>query len=733
MATKLKFLAGTLALENKPYHDAVAKLALNLFSECEGYLAYKYTTLGRASDEDVPSFILVTREHGIVLLDVVEDRICDCLQEDGIEYWRLEQGGTIKARSLVMDLYEGEVQSRLKNNLALYDRKKRQSIVPTSQFVVFCRNGGEDLNAIFNKFEYYPGEPIHLDNLEAALNDTPREFNCSVDTFDSIIALLDGTFIYEAPAVYQGDGKLETINDFIQRSLKITFKQDEAQRVASMQLTPGPQRIRGLAGTGKTIVLSLKAAITHKRFENFKILYLFNTQSLYQHVQTLIAKHYTLEAKKAPDFDTHVHVLHAWGGRQKPGLYSTLCKSYGLQPLTFEDVRGAKDGLEYIYADLLKRITNFDQVYDLVLIDEAQDFPQPLFELVYKITKGSGAQKRIVWAYDEFQSLKETSIKGPAELFGKSANGDPNMPDEVLSGVYDGGIKKDFVLPNCYRTPRSVLMHAHGIALGLYSQRPNEMFYYSEEWRALGYQVNKPESLVITAGEAVEVERTDENSRNRVEGLLRDNGYDPDKLVVLSTFSDEAGQFDNVAEQIVFLINEQHVAPEEIIVINLQSGNNKGSMLKMQRSLSGRGVDSVIPGYIESADVFKPKGFVTITTPFRAKGNEASVVYVVNAQSVVSPYSLRGRNAFFVAVTRSRGWCFVSGFGGSMAELSREMDAIKADIPKFKFICPDPEQVKNRKRYLDKSDKDLAKFQQVMDIIENDPDLRHMVKERFGD
>lgn len=734
MIEKFKFLAGSLPLEQKPHHDEVVKILLPAFDKCEGYLAYKFTTLGRASDEDVPSFMAVTKEHGVILIDVVEDRVVDAVQQDAVEYWSLEGGETVRARNLVMEVYESEVQSRLKNNLSLYDRKKRLSIVPVFRVVVFCSNQGDDLGQIYNKFEYYDGDYLHLDDLQAYIAGLPKNFNCTSEIFDSVISLLDGTFVYETTSVYQADEKLSTINDFIQKSLKITFKQDEAQRVASMQLTPGPQRIRGLAGTGKTIVLSLKAAITHKRLEDFKILYLFNTQSLYKHVQNLIAKHYTLEAKRAPDFDNHVHVLHAWGGRQKPGLYSNLCQMYGLQPLTFDDVKGAPDGLAHIYSDLLKRIgDNFVQVYDLVLIDEAQDFPQSVFEVIYKITKGVGASKRIIWAYDEFQSLKESSMKGPADLFGRKPDGTPNLPDEVLDGVYEGGIKKDFVLPNCYRTPRPVLMNAHGIALGLYSNKPNEMFYYSEEWRALGYQVNKPDGLIIKAGDEVDVERTDENSKNRVEGLLRESGYNPDGLVGMSVYPNENDQFVSTAQSIKLLIQDQGVPPEEIIVINLLTGNNKNSMLRMQRCLSDLEVDSVIPGYIESADVFKPKGFVTITTPFRAKGNEASVVYVVNAQNVVSQYSLRGRNAFFVAVTRSRGWCFVAGCGGSINELKAEMDAIKRDVPKFKFICPEPEQVKNRKRYLDRSEKEITKIQEIMDFIDKNPELRDIMKDRLGE
>ncbi|MFN1202030.1 DEAD/DEAH box helicase, partial [Pseudomonas aeruginosa] len=543
-----------------------------------------------------------------------------------------------------------------------------------------------------------------------------------------VCSLIEGTFIYETKRAIIEDERLETVNDYIQKSLRTTFKQDESQRLAAMQLPPGPQRIRGLAGTGKTIVLCLKAAITHKRFKDYKILYLFNTQSLYQHVQNLITKYYTLEAKKTPDFDSKLNVFHAWGGRQKPGLYSTLCQSLGITPLTLADARGKGDSLKFIYKDLLERAGNLlVPEYDLVLIDEAQDFPNEVFEVAYRITKGEGAAKRIIWAYDEFQSLRDTVIKGPSELFGVDGNGHPNLPDSILNGRYEGDIPKDFVLPNCYRTPRPVLMTAHGIAMGLYSSRQSEMFYHSAEWNAIGYSVVEPQGLLISEGDKVEIERPDANSKNLLEGILRDNGKRPLNLVRAERFDSDQQQLNYLAEKIQRLIMENGVAPEEIIVINLSPGNNKNSMLAIQRELVGVGVKSVIPGYVESADVFKPSGFVTLTTPFRAKGNEANIVFVVNAQRVSDDFTLRMRNAFFVAVTRSRGWCYITGYGAAMQGLVEEIESIKRDFPMFKFICPSPSRVKNTKSFLDKSDKELDKIQEFMELLRANPELRDLI------
>ena len=729
-----QFLAGSLALEDRAFHFQTAEIVQAVFRECGGYIAYRLTTLGRASEDDVPSFIVVTKEHGIILIDVIEEKVQSLIEKDSGEYWQLTNGHTIPARSFVTDIYSDEVVSRLKNDVTLYNRKTKSLNIPITSALVFCSNQESDIPQFVKEYEGLL-DCLTVDNFESWLESLTPEYNCSDVALGKLYSLLEGTFIYEDKQnLIQEKEKLETVNDYIKKSLKTTFKQDSEQRLASMQLPPGPQRIRGLAGTGKTIVLCLKAAITHKSFREYKILYLFNTQSLYQHVQTLISKYYTLEAKRAPDFESQLKVLHAWGGRQKPGLYSELCNRYGLSPLTLNDARGKGDALQYIYKDLLEKIgDNLEPEYDLVLIDEAQDFPDEVFQVAYRLTKGNGLEKRIIWAYDEFQSLRDTEIKEPADLFGMNSEGEPNFPNSCLNGEYAGSIPKDFVLPNCYRTPRPVLLTAHGVAMGIYSPSPAIMLSHPRDWQAIGYTVHEPQSLTLSQGDKVRIERPDINSKNLLENILRENQKGPKNLVQCTTVADISGQISHVSTKIWELISQQGVSPEEIIIVNLESGNNKGSMLAIQKSLNDVGVRSVLPGYVESADVFKPRGFVTITTPYRAKGNEANIVFVLNAQNVINDYTFRMRNAFFVAVTRSRGWCYISGIGDRMDQLSKEVESIKNDFPFFNFEFPDPDTIRRGKNFLKKTDKELDKAQEMLEFIRKNPDLRQFILDQTKD
>lgn len=88
---------------------------------------------------------------------------------------------------------------------------------------------------------------------------------------------------------------------------------DKTQKHGFIPALHGIERIRGLAGSGKTIVLAMKAALMHLREPEARILYTFWTKSLYQHVQQIITRFYRQIDDKDPDW-TKLHIMHGWGG-----------------------------------------------------------------------------------------------------------------------------------------------------------------------------------------------------------------------------------------------------------------------------------------------------------------------------------------------------------------------------------------------------------------------------------
>ena len=154
----------------------------------------------------------------------------------------------------------------------------------------------------------------------------------------------------------------------------------------------------------------------------------------------------------------------------------------------------------------------------------------------------------------------------------------------------------------------------------------------------------------------------------------------------------------------------------------------------VRSKLNSYGVLSITPGFVENSDLFKEKGRITLTTAFRAKGNEANIVFVINSQKVISDPTLRERNALFVSITRTRGWCFVSGNGADAVALKNEIDAIENDYPKFKFDFPSESDYTRRLKIISESDKVLSKKEKsIDDILKEEGALALLIEKAKGD
>lgn len=719
MISNLELLPGSIETIGSPSELGIWNRLKSIFSQTTGMLSYRVLPLSQKDITDTPSFTLVTAEYGIIFIDVFSEKIIS-ISDD--VYWNLENDSQTYSRDASMEYVTDEAFSRLKKNTLTYNRQKKQFNVSINSVLIFTGNSASSFDDI-DMLDSLASTPITSDDINKSLDDFINSIECSVITnevIDTVFSIFEGTSSYRK--VKNSSKELVSVNDFIQKSLDVTFKQDREQRQISLQLPSGPQRIRGLAGTGKTVVLALKAALTHMSSKNFKILYLFNTQSLYNQVTKLITDYYVPETGDIPEW-SNLEILHAWGGRTKPGLYYNLCEKYGIAPLTYRDIRGT-NSLESVYLDFLDKAGDrIKEEYDMVLIDEAQDFPSSVFELVYKITK---SPKRIVWAYDEFQSLGNVRIRDPEDLFGKNKDNIPNILNSDLDGVYEGGIEKDFILPNCYRNPRTTLMVAHGVALGIYSKLGLvDSIDSVKDWASLGYKVLKPASRhTLREGDSIEVERPLEFSRNKLESLLVKAKVNSRNLLKYDTFENLDDQISRTASEIERLINNEGVTAEEIIVITLDTRNAEDHFATLRSQLNSAGINCITPGFIEKAAEFKSKGFVTLATPYRAKGNEGNVVFVINCQKTITDLNFKGRNSFFVALTRSRGWAHLYGTGTKMSELILEIDKILADYPVFKYVRPDDEFIQRRRVVLSKSNEELTTTNDKIDeLLATNPEI----------
>jgi superfamily I DNA and RNA helicase len=455
---------------------------------------------------------------------------------------------------------------------------------------------------------------------------------------------------------------------------------DEKQRHIALVDVGGPARIRGLAGSGKTVILAMKAAHIHLTNPGQMLLFTFYTKSLRATIKSLITRFYRLYADTDPDWK-HIHIRHGWGGTSVPGVYSDACARAGALRLTLPEankiaVRG-QTGFDAACAKLLEQ-SPIEPFYDHVLIDEGQDFPSAFYRLAFRLAKGPRDRKSVVWAYDELQDILNVKIRQPVELFGLGPDGVPLVDLDRTSGHVPPGATNDAVLNKAYRNQRDVLVSAHALGFGVYGNIV-QMLESAEHWEDVGYEVT---SGALVTGQPVEVIRPDRNSPLNVADLP---GF---PTIVSHSASDITGEVDWVVDGVKSFI-AGGLAPEEILIISLDDRYARRYLASIAEKLAIQRIASnniIADPYNEPP--FTIAGKVTLSTVYRAKGNEAAAVFAVGIDAV-DTRGRDGRNKLFTAFTRSKAWLRVSGVGATAKPILKELKTAAETSPKMQFKMPD--------------------------------------------
>lgn len=634
--------------------------------EEEGKAFYRHPNLGLGTGA-VADFTVLTRNLGVIAVVIFRHDI-EALDEAAEEHWTVS-GDDIQAPPLQLDDLQVRLKYRFDQRRQIRDRVPVNLVlalplITKNEYLTkFGESLAEEMGFIWRDRE---SDSLDLDSPREPLSDGDWRLAQSLFQSADVLTRESASPESSSPSL----GKAIRLLD-----RHIALFDDQQERVA-LQIPPGPQCIRGLAGTGKTALLAMKAATIHGNYPDKQVLFTFNTQSLYNQARDLISRFYRMNKESDPDW-TRLHVRHGWGGRRNPGVYSDLSARQGVPTLTLRAAKSRDGNVPFrpcCQEALRHRIA---PEYDFVLVDEAQDFPSEFFQVLYKL---AAAPKCIYYAFDELQSLTDVELPTTSRLFGVDEAGQPLVD---LEGEYPGPIEKTIVLRKSYRCPRKVLMLAHAIGLGIYSDRGCvQMISRADTWSSIGYEV---ESGELTAGARVVLHRPEANSPNRVEQVYSGE----DDLVTVSVFESRDQELRDVARRVAADVRNQGVPPERILVISLDSLRAKEYLAQVQQVLLESDIASVIPGLIDDSDAFAEPNRVTLSTVFRAKGNEAPVVYIISCDSLIDyVHGFKMRNNAFTSISRSKGWVRISGTGSKMHEAKKEIDAILADVPRFRFEFP---------------------------------------------
>jgi superfamily I DNA and RNA helicase len=677
---------------DKPVSSKRLAELLSEEASLEGTLYIGYPIIGTPEGSFPIDALLVSPTKGLVLFNIVEGKTLP-------DYAAAQDEGFNKMRA---KLLQHQTLIRKRNLLV--------AIHPVTFAPAIAQINGDDEYIICNS-ENLVSAIEHLDDFD------PAVFPSLVSVIQAISTLRRGRKKRELHNENSRGTKLKALEDSIANL-------DSQQSAAVVETYEGVQRIRGLAGCGKTIVLALKVAYLHARHPDWYIAVTFNTRSLKKQFENLITTFVLEQANEEPDWE-RIRILNAWGapgGIERTGIYYEFCRDHGVEYLDFGTAKndfGSDRAFEKVCDIALQNAKKFVTKYDAILVDEAQDFAPNFLLLCYEYLK---EPKRLVYAYDELQNLGNRSLPPVEEIFGKNAADE--TPRVAIHQPEAGKPKQDIILDICYRNSRPILSTAHALGFGVYREKGLvQIFENKNLWFDIGYEEQDGE---IKDGELVTLIRTPKSSPE-----FLDKHSPVEDLIKFEVFDTTEAQTAWLVAEIQRNLTEDELIPDDIVVINPNPLTTKDAVGEARRTLMKMGINSNLAGVTTIADVFTEPGTVTFTGIFRAKGNEAAMVYVINAQDCFEgglPRNIaRVRNRLFTAITRSKAWVRVLGVGNAMHSLKAEFETIKSENFALHFRYPTEEERKtmttvNRdmsKAEQERSEKRRNNFAEIISSLES--------------
>lgn len=514
-----------------------------------------------------------------------------------------------------------------------------------------------------------------IDDVHQIVKENQKE-KLNEQEYDLLVAIIEGTVNLKRKKDRPVEEKLTKgkILSIIQNKEAVF---DLEQKKAALNIIDSPQRIRGLAGSGKTIILTMKAALYHLQNPDADILYTYFTKALFGQVKYLIEKYYRdFSENREPNWE-RIHILHGWGGKGLRGVYSDTCFENGLATMRLPEakMKNPKNPFDYVCNELEGK--PLKEKFDLTLIDEGQDFPSSFYKICRRITKNN----RIVWAYDDFQNIFDIDIQDEKKTFGKNPEG-----EFYVDFSRDDNKLQDIILYKCYRNPRYALINAFSLGLGIYNRKVLQRLENNKHWEDLGFKVEKGNSK---DGDEMIVSRPLENSP------VETNDYFTEDSIRIEVFSDLTKECEFIVKSILNDIKVEKLRPDDIAVICLDSHNIGTYFEVIERELIKNGVEvfNLLQAHSNNT-FFNLDNHITLSTINKAKGNETGMVYILGIDSIFKKRDyIIDRNKLFTAITRSKGWVTLTGF--KEAELCKnEIMKLKTNDFKLEFKQPSNKDTK---------------------------------------
>lgn len=597
-------------------------------------------------------------------------------------------------------LMQDQLYNKIEGKLKKYDfLMNRRSLFFNINVLTFS-------TVIFNSTDEYPVFFSSKDLLKYIMESN------EVFTQDEMMKIIAGVQeSYGLNNRFVRDGAIENSKGMLINKMNEYIETyDISQMDAIFEVPTGIQRIRGMAGSGKTIVLARKAVELHTLHPEWNIVVTYQTRSLKNQFMNLINKFYSIKNDgKLPNYDK-LKIMQAWGSETSNGLYYEICLNNEIKPYSYRDAKllyGSKNTFSKLCKQILENHSELKRMYDCILIDEAQDFDENFLKLCIKVLSYSQC---LVYAYDELQSLNELSMPDPVEMFGKH-------------------VEHDTPLKTCYRNQGNVIVTAHALGMGLYRKGGLLQLPGSPDvWNSIGYKSDGE----LIEGKKVVLYRTSETSPDKLRASKED-------LISFIGADNEKDMFNELLNSIYKNLTIDCLNTKDIMIIDMDAISVNDNYQKLLLSLEEKQNKLLIhkAGSTNPEDFFRNNS-VVYSSIYRAKGNEAYYVYVLNAQKCIGTLSkIKERNALFTAITRSKGWVKVIGIGEDMQLLINEFNEIKKNG--FRLVFEKyPTKEEQEKLLLNNADidepdqKTLDNARKVIGKLRDKISTEEIVKELLG-
>jgi len=250
-----------------------------------------------------------------------------------------------------------------------------------------------------------------------------------------------------------------------------------------------------------------------------------------------------------------------------------------------------------------------------------------------------------------------------------------------------------------------------------YSRQLVQMFDYAPLWQEIGYEILDGE---LTEGKDVVIRRRKEASPELLEKYCSH-----DEIIQFQCFNDPEEQYIALVNAIEKNITEDELKPDDIMVIHSNPLTTRTAVAEARNMLFKRGISSTLAGVSGSPDDFFEENSVMFTSIYRAKGNEAAMVYVINAQYCAEGTGLgTKRNILFTAMTRTKAWLRVFGVGENMMAIKNEFEQVRDNGYVLEFKYPTAEE----RKYLRIVNRDITE-QEKNKLYKRQNQLEEVVQE----